>query len=71
VHDHFWYKGLRKENGFVDNKKMQNFVVTVLMKARDIPDVDVTLNVLPGNHALVTSSEHRHIRYIVHNLAEE
>ena len=50
---------------------MQDFVVTTLMKARDIPNVDVTLNVLPGNHALVTSSEHRHIRYIVHIPAEE
>ena len=50
---------------------MQNFVVTTLMKARDIQDADVTLNVLPGNYALVTSSEHQHIRYIVHNLAEE
>ena len=71
VHDHFWYKGLRKENGFVDNKKMQNATVTALMKARDIPDADVTLNVLPGNHALVTSAKHRHIRYIVHNPAEQ
>ena len=71
VHGHFWYKGLRKENGFVDNKKMQNFVVIALMKARDIPHVDVTLNVLPGNHALVNSSEHQHIKYIVHNRAEE
>ena len=71
VHDHFWYKGLRKEKGFVDNKKMQNFAVTALMKARDIPDVDVTLDVFPGNHALVTSSKHRHIRYCVHNPAEE
>ena len=24
VDDHFWYKGIRKENDFVDNKKMQN-----------------------------------------------
>ena len=46
--------------------KMQNFVVTTLMKARDIPDFNVTLNVLPKNHALVTSSKHRHI---VYNLA--
>ena len=49
---------------------MQNFVITALMKTRDIPDVDVTLNVLAENHALVTSSEHRHIGYIVHNLVE-
>ena len=71
MHNHFRYKGLQKENGFVDNKKMQNFAVTALMKARDIPDADVTLNVLLGNHALVISSKHRHIRYIVHTPAEE
>ena len=71
VHDHFWYKGLRKETGFIDNKKMQDYAVTALIKARDIPDCDVTLNVMPGNYALVTSSKHPHIRYAVYNPGEE
>ena len=70
MHGHFWYKG-KKENDLVDNKKMQNLVVTTLMKTCDIRDVDVALNVLPGNYALVIFFEHRHIVYIVHNLAEE
>lgn len=40
VHDHFWYKGLRKENSFVDNKKIAFLVVSALMKVCDIQNVD-------------------------------
>ena len=71
VHDHFWYKGLRKEKGFIENKKMQDVVVSALMKAREIPDSDVALNQLPGNCAVVTSQEHRDVQYVVHNPGEE
>ena len=41
VHDHFWYKGLRKDKGFIENKKMQDVAVSALMKAWEIPDSDV------------------------------
>lgn len=71
VHDHFWYKRLRKEMGFVDNKKMQDVVVSALVRARNIPDSDVSLDQFPGNYALVTSQSNRDTRYVVHNPGEE
>lgn len=71
VHDHYWYKSLRKEKGFIDNKKMQDYAATAILKARDIPDSDVSFDQEPGNCALVTSTEHRHIRYVVHNPGEQ
>lgn len=71
VVDHYWVKSLHKEWGFVDNKKKQGIAVSSLMRARLIPDSDVTLPSSPGEHALVTSTQHRHIRYIVHNPGEE
>lgn len=58
VLDHNWYKDIRKEKGFVDNKKMQDCVVESILKARAIPDDDVTLPVIGGDTALVTSTEH-------------
>lgn len=58
MQDHFWYKGLPKKYCFVNNKKMQDFAVMALMKAHDIPNFDMTLNVFPGNYALVISSEY-------------
>lgn len=71
VHDHFWYKGLRKDSGFVDNQKMQDFAVSAIVKARLIPDSDVSLNQSPGDCALVTSTSDREVRYVVHNPGEE
>ena len=67
VLDHYWYKDLRKEKGFVDNKKQQDTVVNSILKARLIPDSDVTLPESDGGFALVTSTSHRHLRYTVHN----
>ena len=71
VLDHYWYKDLRKEKGFVDNKKMQDSVVSSILKARAIPDEDVTLPLKDGDTALVTSTSHRHLRYTVHNPGSE
>ena len=71
VHDHYWYKDLRKEKGFVDNKKMQDKVVDSILKARLIPDTDVTLPLKEGDTAMVTSTTHRHMRYTVYNLGYE
>ena len=67
VLDHYWFKDLCKENGFVDNKKLQDITVESILKAREIPDSDVTLPEVEGGFALVTSTEHRHLRYTVHN----
>jgi hypothetical protein len=71
VLDHYWYKDLRKQMGFVDNKKMQDSIVNSILKARSIPDDDVTLPSKDGDMALVTSTEHRHLRYTVHNPGSE
>ena len=67
VLDHYWYKDLRKESGFIDNKKLQDITVESILKARKIPDSDVTLPEETGGFALVTSTTHRHMRYTVHN----
>ena len=71
VLEHYWYKDLRKQAGFVDNKKIQDSVVNSILKARNIPDEDVTLPGESGDVALVTSTEHRHLRYTVHNPGSE
>ena len=71
VLDHYWYKDLQKEKGYVDNKKMQDYVVESILKARAIPDKDVTMPINDGDTTLVTSTKHRHLRYIVHNLGSE
>ena len=71
VVDHYWYKDLRKEKGFIDNKKLQDCVVDSILKARAIPDEDVTLPTEDGDTALVTSTSHRHLRYTVHNPGSE
>ena len=71
VLDHYWYKDLRKEKGFVDNKKMQDKVVDSILKARLIPDTDVTLPLKEGDTAMVTLTTHRHMRYTVYNLGCE
>ena len=64
---HYRYSALRKRHGFVDNKKKQDIVVASLLKARDIPDSDVTLPDVSGGTAMVTSTTQRHIQYTVHN----
>ena len=71
VLDHYWYKDLRKQKGFVDNKKMQDSIVSSILKARSIPDEDVTLPSTEHDFALVTSTDHRHLRYTVHNPGSE
>ena len=71
VLDHYWYKDLLKEKGFVFNKKIQDSVVNSILKARSIPDEDVTLPAMDEDVALVTSTDHRHLRYTVHNPGSE
>jgi hypothetical protein len=64
---HYRYNALQKRHGFVDNKKNQDIVVASLLKARDIPDSDVTLPDVLGGTATMTSTTQRHIQYTVHN----
>ena len=67
VLDHYWYKDLREEKGIVDNKKMQDCFVESILKARAIPNEDVTLPVNDGDIALITSTKHCDLHYTVHN----
>ena len=55
----------------MDNKKEQDIMVSSILRARNIPDEDVTLPENDGDAALVTSTEHRHLWYTVHNPASE
>jgi hypothetical protein len=64
---HYWYLRFQKEGGFRDNSKERGIVVSALILARDIPDADVTLPMQEGGPAYVTSTTHRHLRYVVHN----
>ena len=67
VEPHYWYTSLRKEGGFVDNKKKQDIAVSAVLRARSIPETDVTLPTFSRGPAFVTSQTHRHVRYIVYN----
>lgn len=64
---HYWYTSFRKEGGFVDNKKKHNIAVDAMLRARSIPDTDVTLPTYAGGPAFVTSQSYRHLRYVVYN----
>ena len=50
---HFWYQCLRKRFGFVINRRHEYIVVGVLLKARNIPDIHVTLPMHDGAPAIV------------------
>ncbi len=43
---HYWYSGLKKSNGFVLNRKHEQFVISVVLKAKMIPDSCVTLSTI-------------------------
>jgi hypothetical protein len=64
---HYWFRHFRKMYGFIDNKKNQDIAVAAIIKARSIPDADVTLPEYDGGRALVVSTKARHIVYTVHN----
>jgi hypothetical protein len=53
---HYWYQAMRKQHGFVPNLKQEQFVINVVLKAREIPDSCVTLPIANDGPALVTSS---------------
>jgi hypothetical protein len=57
---HYWYKSLRKNHGFVLNKKQENFVINVFLMARMIPNARVTLPTNNFGMALVTSKKRLH-----------
>ena len=52
---HYWYQAMRKQHGFVNNLKQEQFVINAVLKAREIPDSCVTLPIADDGPALVTS----------------
>jgi len=64
---YYWYQRVRKTFGFVDNKKEYSIVLFTLILTRDVLDSDVTLPDFLGRPAFITSTTHRHIRYVIHN----
>ena len=68
---HFWYQCLRKHFGFVINKWQEYIVVGALLKARNIPDMNVTLSTEAGAPAIVRSCMKPHLLYTVFNPGSE
>ena len=56
-----------ERHDFFDNKKERGTIISALIRARDIPNINVTLLVAKGGPAFVTSTTHKHIRHAVHN----
>jgi len=54
---HYWYKSLRRNHGFVVNRKQEQFVINVLLKAKMILDAYVRLLTINFGMALVTSKK--------------
>ncbi len=63
---HYWNSGLNKSNGFVLNRKHEQFVINVVLKTKMIPNSCVMLLTIGGKVALVTPNKHPHKRYWVH-----
>ena len=64
---HYWYQSMRKQHGFVPNLKQEQFIINVVLKAREIPDSCVTLPIANDGPALVTSKTTAGKLYIVYN----
>ena len=63
----YWYQAMRKQHGFVPNLKQEQFVINVVLKAREIPDSCVTLPIACDGPALVTSKTNASKSYSVYN----
>ena len=64
---HYWYQAMRKQHGFVPNLKQEQFVINVVLKAREIPDSCVTLPIADDGPTLVTSKSDAAKVYSVYN----
>ena len=60
---HFLYQSLRKQFGFVINKRHEYIVVEALLKARNIPNANVTLFIEDKALAIVRSCNKPHMVY--------
>ncbi len=68
---HYWYKSLKKNWGFVPNKKQEQFVIIVILHARDILNNCVIFLEDGGGYAIVTSLKHENVNYKVYNPKSE
>ena len=68
---HFWYQCLRKRFGFVINKRHEYIVIGALLKARNIPDIHVTLPIHDGAPATMKSCTKLDVLYTVFNPGSE
>jgi len=67
VLSHYWYQSLRKDWGFVPNRKQERFVVNVVICARDIPNICVSFPNDNCRYAIVASLKHQDVYYKVYN----
>ena len=68
---HFWYQNLRKRFGFVINKRHEQIVVEALLKARNIPNSNITLPIEDGAPAILCSCTKLNVMYTVFNPISE
>ena len=64
---HYWYQAMRKQHGFISNLKQEQFVINVVLKAREILDSCVTLPIACDGPTLVTSKSNAAKLYYVYN----
>ncbi len=64
---HYWYQNLRKNWGFVQNRKHKQFVVNIVFHARDIPNNCVTFLEDDGGYGIVASLKHEDVNYKAYN----
>jgi hypothetical protein len=65
---HYWYGVQCKIFDYVKNKKQEDIIVSALLWARDIPDMNVLLCPNGEDIAFVVSTNHRGKVWIVHTL---
>jgi hypothetical protein len=67
VLSHYWYQRLRKNWGFVPNKKREQFVVKTVIGPKEIPNNYVIFPKEDGGYAIITSLAHEHLNCEVYN----
>jgi hypothetical protein len=68
---HYWYQSLRKNWGFVPNKKQEQFVINIVLHARDIPNSCLTFPKDNGGYVIVIFWKHEYVNYKAYNLEFE
>jgi hypothetical protein len=68
VLSHYWYQSLRKNWGFVPNRKHEQFIINVVFHAKDFPNSCVIFPKDNCGYAIITSLKHQDVHYKVYNL---